>query len=98
MFKAFITLSSVNFVIERISVCTSTLRFRWESKKSGWGEDGEESVPMLSQDHAGNGWADHDQDDNSEDNSDTADESDDQVLVRGANPDKRNFVNVSIQS
>ena len=56
---------------------------------------------MLSQDHAGNGWAEHDDhDDNTEDNSDTADDdSDDQVLVRQANPgDKRNFVNISIQS
>ena len=46
------------------------------------------SVPMLSQDHAGN-----------EDNSDSADDSHDQVLVRQADiGDKRSFVNISIQS
>ena len=85
---------------ERISLCTSTLRIRGESKEAGWGEEGEESVPMLSQDHAGNGWAEHDDHDNSEDNSDDDDDdSDAQVLVRQANPgDKRNFVNISIQS
>ena len=53
------------------------------------------SVPMRSQDHAGNGWAEHEH----EDNSDSADDSDDQVLVRQANTgDKRSFVNISIQS
>ena len=53
------------------------------------------SVPMLSQDHAGNGWAEPEH----EDNSDSADDSHDQVLVRQADiGDKRSFVNISIQS
>ena len=63
-------------------------------KSSGWrDEEDEESVPMLSHDHVGNGWVD-DRDQKHLD--DDTNDSEEEVLVRQLNGgEEKQFVNVS---